>query len=45
MIDRLIEHYAKISVYGGIAGLAFVAIVSLVLIISDKIKDLKSKRK
>jgi hypothetical protein len=45
MIEWLIEHYAEISVYGGITGLAFVAIILIAHFISDKIKDLKSKRK
>lgn len=45
MIEWIIEHYAEISVYSGIAGLALVATVILVRFILDKIKDLKSKRK
>lgn len=45
MIEWLIEHYAEISVYIGIAGLAFVAIILITHFMSNKIKDLKSKRK
>ncbi len=45
MIEWLIEHYAEISVYCGIVGLALSATVLLVRFILDKIKDLKSKRK
>lgn len=45
MIEWLIEHYAEISVYSGIAGLSFVAIILIALLISNKIKDLESKRK
>jgi len=45
MIEWLIEHYAEISVYGCIVGFALATTVLLVHFISDKIKDLKSKRK
>ena len=45
MIDWLIEHYAEISVYSGIAGLILIVFVVLALFVSDKINESKFKKR